>query len=188
MRLLTLLFFLFVVIPIIEVALLLQIADQIGGWQTFGLVVVTGVVGSFLARTQGFRVWHQIRQDLRTGKMPTESLADGAMILVAGAFLITPGVLTDAFGFGLLIPAFRRLMRKWLTEYVGASVDIQTHASFGNPFMPHPDEDGDIVDSYVVDAEPNDDAGSDNDGSDNDGSDNDGSDDGQTDQSRGLPE
>ena len=103
------------------------------------------------------------------------------MILVAGAFLITPGVLTDAFGFGLLIPAFRRLIRKLLAKYVGASVDIQTHASFGNPFMPHSDDDGEIVDSYVVDAEPNDDDGSDND-------EDDGSDDDQTDRSRGLPE
>lgn len=181
MRLLTLLFFLFVVIPIVEVALLLQIADQIGGWQTFGIVVVTGVVGSFMARSQGFRVWHQIRQDLRTGKMPTESLADGAMILVAGAFLITPGVLTDAFGFGLLIPAFRRLMRKLLTKYVGAKVDIRTQSNFGSPFMPHSEDDGDIVDSYVVDAEPND-VHDDHVHDDDDASDGD-----QLDRTRGLP-
>lgn len=152
MRLLTILFVLFVVIPFIEVALLLQIAAYMGGWRTFALVVVTGVAGSFLARTQGFRVWNQIRQDLRTGKMPTDSLADGAMVLAAGAFLITPGVLTDAFGFGLLIPAFRRLMRKWLTKYVGANVQVQTHSTFSNPFGGQPDG-GDIVDSYAVDGD-----------------------------------
>jgi UPF0716 protein FxsA len=139
----------FVVTPFVELALLLQIAENIGGWNTFALVIVTGVVGSFLAKSQGFRVWTQIQDDMRHGRMPTDSLADGAMILVAGAVLITPGVLTDAFGLCLLVPAFRRLLQKGLARYVKANVNVQMTSPFANPFVAA--DDGDVVDSYVAD-------------------------------------
>lgn len=156
MRLMSLLIFLFVVTPFVEVALLLQVAAAIGGWRTFLLVVVTGVAGAFLARSQGFRVWTRIQQDLRTGKMPTDSLADGAMLLIAGAFLITPGILTDAFGFGLLVPAVRRVTRRMLANYFRGHVHVETSGDFVNPFSGGY-QNGDVVDSYVVDSPQGDD-------------------------------
>lgn len=170
MRLLHVLLLLFVVIPFVEVALLLRIADGIGGLNTFALVIVTGVIGSLLARSQGFRVWRQMQEDLSAGRMPTQSLADGAMILVAGAFLVTPGVLTDLFGLSLLIPIVRTVIRRGLASSFKANTNFQVHSSLGNsipqPFAPgegfgnnsiSEDSAADIVDSYVVDDEAPDD-------------------------------
>ena len=105
---------LFVVVPMLELALLLEIGEWLGAGATFGLVILTGIVGAALARMEGFRVVRQIQTDLSRGAMPAPLLLDGLMILVAGAFLVTPGVMTDAVGFLLLIPLTRSAVKKWL--------------------------------------------------------------------------
>ncbi|MEM7393564.1 MAG: FxsA family protein, partial [Verrucomicrobiota bacterium] len=85
---------------------------------TLGLVVFTGFLGAALARFQGLRVLHQIRADLALGKMPAPYLMDGVMILLAGAVLITPGLITDAAGFLLLVPAVRQLLKEQLKKKI----------------------------------------------------------------------
>ena len=109
---------LFVIVPLVELALLLRIGEVIGWPGTLMLVVVTGVVGASLARWQGVKTLLHINQDLAEGRMPAPLLLDGLMILIAGAFLITPGVITDAVGFALLVPHVRNRLKSWARTYI----------------------------------------------------------------------
>jgi UPF0716 protein FxsA len=103
---------LFIALPALELALLIEIGQRIGTLETIGLIVVTGIVGAAAARSQGLRVLSSVQERLARGEMPADSLVDGLMILVASALLVTPGVLTDAFGFLCLVPAFRRVVKR----------------------------------------------------------------------------
>jgi UPF0716 protein FxsA len=105
---------LFILVPAVELALLIEIGSRIGTLATLGLIAATGVVGAALARWQGFQALRQIRQEIAEGRPPAGSLVDGVMILLAGALLITPGILTDAVGFLCLVPAFRALLKREL--------------------------------------------------------------------------
>lgn len=109
---------LFTVVPAIELALLIEIGSRIGTLPTIALIVLTGVVGAALARWQGITVLRQMQLETAEGRLPAASLIDGVIILIAAALLVTPGILTDAVGFLLLIPltraGIRRLMRRWL--------------------------------------------------------------------------
>lgn len=104
----------FVLMPLIELAVLLRVHQAIGMASTLGIVIFTGAVGAGLARFQGLQVVRAIRLDLAEGRMPAPRLMDGLMILVAGAVLLTPGLITDTFGFLLLVPAVRGRIRSWL--------------------------------------------------------------------------
>jgi len=105
---------LFVVVPAIELILLIEIGQRVGTINTLALIVVTGVVGAWLARKQGVRTFARLRRDLGEGRSPAVPIIDGVLILVAAAFLVTPGVLTDVVGFLLLVPMSRRLIRRQL--------------------------------------------------------------------------
>jgi len=95
-------------IPIVELALLFQIAEAINWIPTIAIVVVTGVIGVSLAKREGIKTFARIQADLNEGKMPAAAMVEGVLILAAGLLLITPGVLTDLFGLFLLIPPCRR--------------------------------------------------------------------------------
>ncbi len=103
----------FVVVPIVEIALLVAFSRAVGIWWTIGLVVVTAFVGSWLVNRQGRDTIRAVRFEFQQGAFPAASLAHGAMIVIAGAFLLTPGMLTDATGFLLLVPAVREAIRRW---------------------------------------------------------------------------
>ena len=103
---------LFIVLPAVELALLIEIGRRIGTLETLAVIVVTGIVGAAMARSQGLRVLTRAREQLAAGEMPADSLLDGLMILIASALLVTPGVLTDAFGFLCLAPGFRSLVKR----------------------------------------------------------------------------
>ncbi len=113
MRLRTWLFLTFLVVPIIEIVLFYYVGSWIGIWPTIGLVVITAFLGSWLVSRQGRVTWVRIRTEVAQGKAPTVALVHGAMILVAGALLVTPGFLTDATGFALLVPSIREALRGW---------------------------------------------------------------------------
>ena len=105
------LIFIFVAVPLLELAVLLRIGQWIGLMPTVALVITTGVAGAALARQQGIRAFLAVQRELASGRLPGRSLLDGLAILVGGALLLTPGVLTDLVGFGLLIPASRRWLQ-----------------------------------------------------------------------------
>jgi UPF0716 protein FxsA len=115
MRLRTWLFLGFVIVPIIEIVLFVYVGSRIGIWPTIALVVVTAFVGSWLVSRQGRATWIQLRDDLAQGVVPTVPIVNGAMILVAGALLLTPGFLTDGVGLALLVPSVRDAIRVWGT-------------------------------------------------------------------------
>ena len=100
------------VVPLVELLILLQLADRFSWRSTLLLVLATGAAGAWLARREGFRTLGRIQSDLAAGKPPTGPLMDAALIVVAGLLLVTPGVLTDVVGFALLIPPVRRRIRR----------------------------------------------------------------------------
>jgi UPF0716 protein FxsA len=104
------LFLLFTVVPALELYLLLRLGELFGPLHTLLLIVVTGFVGASLARQQGLSVLRQIAEGLERGVPPGEKLLEGALVLVGGVLLITPGVLTDLTGIVLLFPLTRRLL------------------------------------------------------------------------------
>jgi UPF0716 protein FxsA len=104
------LLFLFTVVPTIELYLLFAIADNIGGIETLYLVIFTGIVGAHLAKREGLGVLKQIQEGAASGVPPADKLVEGLMVLVGGILLVTPGVMTDLFGFALITPLSRRMM------------------------------------------------------------------------------
>jgi UPF0716 protein FxsA len=112
MTLLGRLFILFVLVPLVELVLLIQLGGVIGVMPTIGLVLLTGAVGAWLARAEGLRVLFKFQNDLASGRLPGQSVFDGICVLVGGALLLTPGVLTDFLGFALLLPGSRHWMQK----------------------------------------------------------------------------
>ncbi len=102
--------FLLLIVPITEIAVFVVIGGKIGALWTIGLVLLTAIMGSILLRIEGFRTFIQIREKLNTGQIPGEELAKGAMILVAGVLLLTPGFITDGIGFALFMPFVRKLI------------------------------------------------------------------------------
>lgn len=114
---------LFVLLPLAELALLIQIGQWIGlGW-TLALVVATGFLGAALARRQGLRAWVAIQTELRAGRMPARELMDGLLILIGGIVLLTPGILTDLAGFALLVPATRAAVKRSLRRRFERAVE-----------------------------------------------------------------
>lgn len=102
------LFLLFTLVPLLELWLLLRIGQSIGVAPTISLVVVTGLVGTLLAKREGLRVIRSWRQSVSQGRLPEEGIIGGALVLVGGVLLVTPGVVTDVFGLILLLPPTRR--------------------------------------------------------------------------------
>jgi UPF0716 protein FxsA len=120
------LFLLFTVIPLVELYLLIRIGTWIGALPTVLIVLGTGFVGAWLARLQGFQVWMQIRFEINEGRFPGTPLLDGLLLLAAGLFLVTPGVLTDILGFALIIPVTRVPIRRWMAEKLRRMMDSGT--------------------------------------------------------------
>ena len=116
---------LFIIVPAVELALLIEVGSRIGTLATLGLIAATGVVGAALARSQGLSVLRQVQRDLAEGRLPAGALVDGAIILVAGALLMTPGILTDALGFFCLLPGFRHLIKRVLWRRFESAVRDQ---------------------------------------------------------------
>ena len=103
---------LFVFLPMIELYLLIMLGARIGPMPTIGLIVLTGVIGASLARQQGLSTLAKIQNELKQGRAPTQELVEGAMIVVGGLVLLTPGILTDLFGFSMMIPGIRRSLAR----------------------------------------------------------------------------
>jgi UPF0716 protein FxsA len=170
---------LFILIPFVELWLLIELGEIIGFWNTVAIIVGTGMVGSYLARREGMSVWQRFQQRMQTGGVPGAELMDGVIILVSGAMLLTPGVLTDVVGLLGLFPPTRALMRAYIRHRMknqvaqgGSSFRFVQFGSGGfsatsaSPFSqappatsPNPADPNDIsniVDAKIVSAEPKD--------------------------------
>lgn len=112
------LFVLFLVVPLIEIALFIQVGGLIGLWWTLAIVILTAVLGTVMIRAQGFLAMEAVRQSFSDLRDPTEPLAHGAMILFSGALLLTPGFFTDFVGFSLLLAPVRRAVFSYLRTKV----------------------------------------------------------------------
>ena len=112
------LFLAFTIIPVVEIYLLIQIGTIFGALTSIALVIVTGFLGAYLARIQGLQTLFRIKESLREGQMPSSELLDALLIGIAGLVLLTPGFLTDAFGFLLLIPNTRTAIKQWLHRQI----------------------------------------------------------------------
>jgi UPF0716 protein FxsA len=123
---------LFLITPVVELALLIKMGEWIGFWPTVAIILATALAGSYLAKREGLSVWRQFNDRLNTGGLPGTELLDGVIILVAGALLITPGVLTDFAGFIGLLPPTRALIRKVAMRRIKKAMDRGTiQMSFG---------------------------------------------------------
>ena len=110
----------FIVVPLVELYLLFRIAEFTSPLATLALVIITGIIGSFLARREGAMAWFRFQSALGEGRMPSREIQDGLMIVFAAALLLTPGLLTDVLGFTLLIPWGRDIVRRFvLKPYLG---------------------------------------------------------------------
>jgi UPF0716 protein FxsA len=121
---------LFIGLPIIELALLIKLHGAVGLFPTILLVFLTGVAGAALVRRQGLSILFKIQQELSLGNLPAPQLMDGVMVLIAGALLVTPGLITDIAGFLLLVPMVRERIRGWLRKKFEGKVRssyIQVH-------------------------------------------------------------
>lgn len=112
------LFLILLAVPIIEIYLFLEVGDWIGTWPTIGIVILTALIGSVMLRQQGLAAMRDVQTRLAAGENPGRLLADGAMILVAGALLLTPGFFTDTIGFALLLPPVRSALWAWMAPRI----------------------------------------------------------------------
>jgi UPF0716 protein FxsA len=105
---------LFVIVPVLELFLLIRLGQVVGLWPTLALVLGTGLLGAAMARAEGLRVLYRFQTELASGRLPGQALLDGIAVLIGGAFLLTPGILTDLTGFALLFPPTRH----WIQDRV----------------------------------------------------------------------
>ncbi len=112
------LFLIFTLIPVIELALLIKVGTIIGTFNTVVLVIATALIGAFLVRMEGLNVIYRFQRNVLQGVFPGEEIFDGALILVAGAVLITPGLITDVLGFLLVFPPTRRVIKRIIRRYI----------------------------------------------------------------------
>ncbi len=103
----------FILIPIIEIGLFIQVGGFIGMWKTIAIVIITAIIGTTLLRRQGISTMARLQSSLQTGENPVDPIAHGALILVSGVLLLTPGFFTDGIGFTLLVPQIRAALIKW---------------------------------------------------------------------------
>ena len=114
---------LFTIVPVVELALLLKVGSRIGLFSTLSIVVVTGVLGAYLAKWQGISVMSKMQNEINQGKLPADKMFDGIIILCSGLLLLTPGFVTDTLGFLGLVPATRGILKKYLRKKAQGYVD-----------------------------------------------------------------
>jgi len=146
------LFLIFLVIPLVEIFVLIQVGQVVGPWWTILLLVADSIFGGWLIRREGGRAWRALGSALGSGRMPARELADGALILVGGALMLTPGFVTDAFGILMILPFTRPFFRRLLTGVVTRKLlsgGFPTDAQRPGPGSPG----GSVVQGEVVDDE-----------------------------------
>jgi len=133
----------FVVVPLVEIYVLIQVGQVIGALWTVLLLIADSIFGSWLIRHEGRRAWQALTVALESGRMPATELADGALILVGGTLMLSPGFVTDVVGIVLILPFTRPLARRLLTRLVARRIIVAGR--------PGPGSDGPVVRGEVID-------------------------------------
>ena len=110
------LFLLFIVVPVLELLVIIQVGQALGPWPTAALLVAISLVGAALVKREGLKAWWRFNETVRAGGVPAAEVVDGALVLFGGALLLTPGFLTDALGLALIVPVTRMLLRRFLRK------------------------------------------------------------------------
>jgi UPF0716 protein FxsA len=145
-----LLVLLFIVVPLVELFLLIQVGQVIGPLWTIAALVVVSVLGAWLVRREGPRAWRRFREALDQGRLPTDEVIEGALVLFGGVLLLTPGFLSDALGLVLMIPPTRALVAGQLKRRLGARMSLSI---FGTGRRSRPARRDDVVDVEVINVE-----------------------------------
>ena len=148
---------LFIGVPLAEIAVFIKVGEIIGIAATVALVILTAIIGVALLKRQGLAALADAQQALDAGRVPVDAVTDAVCLLVAGAFLLTPGLITDTAGFLLLVPGFRRGLARWLFAKVRESGVFTVHTVGGRPDGPGPGrgrDPGVIEGEYEVENEP----------------------------------
>lgn len=143
---------LFIIIPLVEIYVIIQVGQAIGPWWTILLLILDSIFGTWLIRHEGARAWRALREALDNGRMPARELADGALILIGGTLMLAPGFVTDAFGVLMILPVTRPLFRRLLTGVVANRlVVLGPGTGPGTARRPGPGPDGPVIRGEVVD-------------------------------------
>ena len=126
------LFLLFAILPIAEIAILINVGEQIGGWYTVAIVILTAFVGARLVRQQGLSTLSHAQQKMQAGVMPGQEMAEGLLLVIAGVLLVTPGFITDTLGFLLTLPMTRPIIAKVLLKQLTVNM---VNTSFQGSFQ-----------------------------------------------------
>ncbi len=121
---------LFVALPIVEIYIIIQVGHAIGALPTVLLLVAESIFGGWLVKREGRRAWSALRTTFSTGRLPGRELLDGALVLVGGTLLLTPGFVTDLFGFFFVLPFTRPLARRLVTWWIARRAGRRTNARF----------------------------------------------------------
>ncbi len=145
----------FVLIPLAEIWAILQVGQLVGPWWTIALLVLDSFIGAWLIKREGSRAWRALREALQGGRMPAKELADGALILIGGTLMLSPGFVLDIAGIVLILPFTRPIARRLLTSVVERRLVVVP--TFGAPHgpghahRPGPEPEGPVVRGDVVD-------------------------------------
>ncbi|MET0997914.1 MAG: FxsA family protein [Marmoricola sp.] len=150
----------FIVVPLVEIYVIIQIGQVIGAWWTIALLIADSILGSWLVKREGARAWSALRVALEQGRMPTRELADGMLILVGGILMLTPGFVLDIVGILCILPVTRPLGRRLLTGVISRRLIgvgfPGTPTGPGTRQRPGPVPDNGVVQGEVVDDGPTD--------------------------------
>src|SRR3954465_10955802 len=141
----------FILVPLVEIYVIIQVGQAIGAWWTILLLILDSIFGSWLIVHEGRRAWQALNMALSSGKMPARELADGALILVGGTLMLSPGFVTDAFGILLILPFTRPVARRLLTQVVSKRLLGAGGVSVQGRREPRPGPDGPVIQGEVVD-------------------------------------
>lgn len=143
------------VVPLVEIYLLVQVGQVIGALPTIALLVAMSLLGAWLLRREGARTWRAFRTALSSGRVPAKEVADGALVIVGGALLLTPGFATDAVGLALVLPVTRAVFRRLLTGAVARRLGVPGVRGPAARTRRHPDVvEGEVVDRPDSDPPP----------------------------------
>ena len=156
------LLFAFIAIPIVEISVFIEVGGRIGLWPTIMIIILTAMIGTWMLRQQGLSVLFRIRENLDANRVPVRELFDGVCLVIGGAFLLTPGFVTDAIGFLLFIPAIRAVLAATIAARVIARADVHVHGHSQGGWQSRPgpgpkDGGGPIIDGDFEEVRPDDD-------------------------------